>query len=260
MTPILPPGARVRYETDASPPSTGFRSQALAAGGVLFTGGQIGAPYRRGVPMRALAPTFVAQVDAAFEHLLALTRATGAPPERVVELSAFTTVPEGERIVRERARAHLGFEPPLVNHVSVADCAMHGDVELDWAVALAGTDVAAATMALRPFMHTPTPTPLVSGPFLIMNGVTGSGVDMATQSETLLDTLLAAIAPFGATLHDLTKFTVYIRAFDIYPAFNEVTIRRFAHVIPPTRSVVVAPAITGDALIRIDALATLPEG
>ena len=33
----------------------------------------------------------------------------------------------------------------------------------------------------------------------------------------------------------------YIREFDIYPKFNEVTKRRFSSFIPPTRSVIVAP-------------------
>lgn len=252
------PGARVRFETDAAPPSTGFRSQALAAGGVLFTGGQIGAPYRRGAELRALAPTFEGQVDAALEHLGAIAWAAGVPLGRVVELSAFTTVPEGERVVRERARAFLGFEPPLLNHVTVADCAMHGDVELDWAAALPGGDAERATEALRPFMHGPAGEVIASGPFLVLNGVAAPGADMADQSEALVDAVLAALAPHGAGLQDVTKLTVYIQAFDIYPAFNEVTIRRFASVIPPTRSVVVAPDVTGDALVRVDVLATAP--
>lgn len=252
------PGARVRYETDAAPPSTGFRSQALAAGGVLFTGGQIGAPYRRGAGLRALAPTFEGQLDAALQHLAAVTWAAGASLERVVELSAFTTVADGERIVRERAAAFLGFEPALLNHVSVEDCAMHGDVELDWAVALPGTDPGAAADALRPFMHGHEGQVIASGPFLVLNGVSAPGSDMAAQSEALIDAVLERLAPHGASLQDVTKLTVYIKAFDIYPAFNEVTTRRFAAIIPPTRSVIVAPAVTGDALVRVDVLATAP--
>ncbi len=252
------PGARVRFETDAAPPSTGYRSQALAAGGVLFTGGQIGAPYQRGAELRALAPTFEGQVDAALEHLAAVTWAAGAPLERVIELSAFTTVPEGERVVRERTKAFLGFEPALLNHVAVADCAMHGDVELDWAVALPGSDTAAATDALRPFMHGPPGEVIASGPFLVLNGAAASGADMEAQSEALVDGVLSALAPHGAGLQDVTKLTVYIQAFDIYPAFNDVTIRRFASIIPPTRSVIVAPEVTGDALVRVDVLATAP--
>jgi enamine deaminase RidA (YjgF/YER057c/UK114 family) len=252
------PGARVRFETDAAPPSTGFRSQALAAGGVLFTGGQIGAPYRRGTELRALAPTFEGQVDAALEHLAAVTWAAGAPLERVVELSAFTTVPDGERVVRERSRAFLGFDPPLLNHVAVDDCAMHGDVELDWAVALPGTDPVAATDALRQFMHAPAGEVIASGPFLVLNGARATGADMAEQSAALIDRVLARLEPPGATLQDVTKLTVYIQAFDIYPAFNAVTLRRFAAIIPPTRSVVVAPHLTGDALVSVDVLATAP--
>lgn len=250
---------RRRHETDDAPPSTGFRLQALATAGFLFTGGQIGAPYRRGEPVRALADTFEGQVDAAFEHLAAVTRAAGARVDHVVELSAFTTVPAGEEVVRRRARAHLGFDVPLYNHVSVADCAMHGDVELDWAVRLAdGPDADTAVALLRPFMHGPADGVLRSGPFLVRNGAVGAGATMTAQSEALLDGLEAELAAFGAGLADLAKLTVYIQAFDVYPDFNEVTKRRFADFVPPTRSVVVAPAITGSSLVRIDALATAP--
>lgn len=248
---------RRRHETDDAPPSTGFRSQALATSGFLFTGGQIGAPYRRGEPIRALADTFDGQVDAALAHLVAVTRAAGAPLDRVVELSAFTTVPEGEAVVRAKARAALGYDVPLLTHVAVADCAMHGDVELDWAVSLdEAADPAAAAAVLRPFMHGPAAGVARSGPFLVRNGAVGAGATMEAQSEALLDALDAELAAHGAGLADLAKLTVYIRAFDEYPAFNDVTMRRFADFVPPTRSVVVAPAITGASLVRIDALAT----
>jgi enamine deaminase RidA (YjgF/YER057c/UK114 family) len=249
---------RRRFETDEAPPSTGFRSQALSVGGYLFTGGQIGAPYRKGEPMRELAPTFEGQVDAALGHLVTITREAGASLERVVELSAFTQRADGERVVRERARSVLGYDPPLVNHVRVLDCAMHGDVELDWAVHLGTGDVAAAAEPLRPFMHGRAGDVVRTGPFLVLNGVTGAGPDMAAQTEALIDRALALLAPYGAGLQDLTKLTVYIRAFDIYPDFNAVTTRRFADIVPPTRSVIVAPDITGDALVRVDVLATAP--
>lgn len=249
---------RRRHETDDAPPSTGFRSQALATGGFLFTGGQIGAPYRPGEPIRALASTFEGQVDAALGHLLAVTRAAGARADRVVELSAFTTVPNGEAVVRERFHALLGYDVPLLNHVAVADCAMHGDVELDWAVLLDdGADPLTAAATLKPFMHGATDRVERSGPFLVRNGATGAGPGMTEQSEALLDGLAADLAPFGSSLADLAKLTVYIQAFDAYPDFNDVTKRRFADFVPPTRSVVVAPSITGAALVRVDALATM---
>jgi enamine deaminase RidA (YjgF/YER057c/UK114 family) len=251
---------RRRHETEDAPPSTGFRSQALATCGFLFTGGQIGAPYRKGEPVRALADTFERQVDAALAHLAAVTRAAGARLDRVVELSAFTTVPAGEGVVRARARAVLGFDVPLFNHVSVADCAMHGGVELDWAVALDSGDRAEAAAVLAPFMHGPANGVERSGPFLVRNGAVGAGADMTAQSEALLDGLEAELGAFGAGLADLAKLTVYIQSFDVYPEFNEVTKRRFADFVPPTRSVVVAPAITGASLVRIDALATAPVG
>jgi enamine deaminase RidA (YjgF/YER057c/UK114 family) len=250
---------RQRFETDEAPPSTGFRSQALGTAGFLFTGGQIGAPYTKGEAVRELAPTFEGQVDAALTHLAAITREAGARLHRVVELSAFTTVPGGERIVRDRVAAVLGYEPLLVNHVTVDDCAMHGDVELDWAVltddALSLEEGAAL---LRPYMHGPAGEVLRSGPFLVLNGASAAGEGMRAQSEALLDLIEERLRPHGAGLADLAKLTVFISAFDIYPEFNEVTTRRFADITPPTRSVIVAPEVTGDALLRIDVLATAP--
>jgi 2-iminobutanoate/2-iminopropanoate deaminase len=249
-----------RIETTDAPPSTGFRSQALAAGGFLFTGGQIGAPYEPGGEVRALAPTFEGQVDTCFRHLAAVTRAGGGRLDRVVELSAFTTVPGGGAIVAERAEAFLGYAPALHNPVSVDDCAMHGDVELDWAVLLDdGTPLDAAAAVLAPYMHAAPGAVVRSGPFLVLNGCTGDGGDMADQSASLLDRVAAALAPHGAGIADLVKLSVVIRSFDEYPAFNDVTKQRFADVVPPTRSVVVAPAITGASALRIDVLALAPD-
>lgn len=248
---------RIRHETEDAPPSTGFRSQALATCGYLFTGGQIGAPYQPGEPVRELAPDFEGQVDAALTHLTAVTHAAGANLHDVVELSAFTTVAGGEEVVRRQARNLLGFDVPLYNPVTVMDCAMHGDVELDWVVRLeGGPDPVEAVETLRPFMHGHDDGVVRSGPFLIRNGATGRGADMTEQSESLLDDLAAELAPFGAGLADLAKLTVYIQAFDVYPAFDQVTRRRFVDFVPPTRSVIVAPDVTGPSLLRIDALAT----
>jgi enamine deaminase RidA (YjgF/YER057c/UK114 family) len=48
---------------------------------------------------------------------------------------------------------------------------------------------------------------------------------------------------------------VYIADFDSYPQFNDVTKEVFHDMIPPARSVVVAPALTGAALLRLDLIA-----
>ena len=57
---------------------------------------------------------------------------------------------------------------------------------------------------------------------------------------------------------DLVKLTVYLYEFDPYPQFNEATMQHFADTVPPTRSVLVAPEITGSAKIVIDAVALAP--
>jgi enamine deaminase RidA (YjgF/YER057c/UK114 family) len=244
---------RVRYETDAAPPSTGFRSQALAVAGYLFTGGQIGAPLEGG-NVRAPAATLEAQVALCLGHLSNLTRAANGRLDRVCEVSAFV-VPAGTLpAVRSQVEAYLGYAVPLFNGTYVQDVAMHGLIELDWIVALDDSrSLAEAAEVLRPFGHGEALK--TSGPFIVLNGLTGSGADMREQSESLLEHAARALEQRGRTLKDLLKLTVYLREFDLYPAFNEVTKARFADFIPPTRSVVVAPEVTGDALIRTDALA-----
>ncbi len=59
----------------------------------------------------------------------------------------------------------------------------------------------------------------------------------------------------GGTFENLVKLTVYIKEFDPYPQFNDATRKAFADIIPPTRSVLVAPEITGNAQICVDLIA-----
>lgn len=250
---------RQRIETDKAPPSTGFRSQALAAAGFLFTGGQIGAPLLPGGRVRRPADTLEEQVALCLAHLEQVTLAGGGSLERVCEVSAFVVPGERQDEVRRQVTAFLGFEPPLYQSQPVADVAMHGMLELDWAVLLdPDTPLEAGARTLAPFMHGEAVAR--SGPFLCFNGVSAPGASMAEQSEGVLDRLEELLAAEGAAPHELVKLAVFLADFDAYPEFNEATKRRFARVVPPTRSVLVAPDVTGDALLRVDALALRPEG
>ena len=245
---------RIRIETSQAPPSTGFRSQALIAGGCLFTGGMIGAPLAEDGGVRALAPTLAEQIDLCLAHMEQVTLAGGGTRDQVVEVSAFYVPEGGETVVRERVERFLGRVPPLLNARRVVDVAMHGLLEMDWIANLdAARSPSEAADILRPLGHGAAVQR--SGPFVILNGVTGPGATLSEQSYAALAEAERQLRAVGSALDRLVKLTVYIAAFDIYPQFNDATRQVFAAFTPPTRSVLVAPHITGDALLRMDIVA-----
>jgi len=136
----------------------------------------------------------------------------------------------------------------------VQDVAMHAMLELDWiSVVDPAISQAEAASWLAPLGHAPGRHE--SGPFVILNGVTAEGATLGEQSYAVLrkaDTQLRAV---GSGLEHLVKMTVYIADFDSYPQFNNATRDLFANFTPPTRSVIVAPAITHPGLLSIDFLA-----
>ncbi|MGL4649043.1 MAG: hypothetical protein ACRC1H_06530, partial [Caldilineaceae bacterium] len=102
---------RRRIETDNAPPSTGFRSQALAAAGLLFTGGMGGAPRAADGVVRAPAATLEEQVALCLGYLEQVTLAGGGDRTRVVELSAFPVSHAYVSAVEAQASAWLGYRP-----------------------------------------------------------------------------------------------------------------------------------------------------
>jgi enamine deaminase RidA (YjgF/YER057c/UK114 family) len=245
---------RRRIETDRVPPSTGFRSQGLIAAGLLFSGGQIGAPLLPDGEVRAPAATFEEQVALCLGHLDALSRAAGTAKERVVEVSAFVVPADKQAYVRAQTAAFLGRRVPLFHSVNVSDVALHGLIEMDWVAAMPdGPTVEQAVAWLAPFGRGAAVAK--AGPFVMLNGLVAAGSTMTEQSENLLARAAELLEASGSALQHLVKMTVYIAAYDLYPEFNEVTKVCFASFVPPTRSVVVAPDITGEALLRIDFLA-----
>jgi 2-iminobutanoate/2-iminopropanoate deaminase len=252
-------GGRRRIETDKAPPSTGFRSQAVAAAGLLFTGGMIGSPVVASDAVgaiRAPAPTLEEQVDLCLRHLEQVTLAGGGDKSRVVEVSSFPVSHAYTAAIQKQVEAWLGYAPPLFNQHVVRDVAMHALLELDWIAlldpALAPAEAAAwlAPMGKEPGLHS-------SGPFLFLNGVTAveGGETLGAQSEAVFQRAGELLAAAGSGLEHLVKMTVYIAEFDAYPQFNDVTKRLFAEIVPPTRSVIVAPAMTNPAQLRIDFVA-----
>lgn len=247
---------KVRIETSTAPPSTGFRSQGLVAGGVFFGAGQIGAEMPEPGVLREPIDEMKAAVQITLGHLEQVTKAAGLDRSRVFEISAFPKVSSQKQTVLQETKQFLGFEPELFNYHEVFDVAMHALIEMDW-MAVADADVSLKQAAdwLRPLGSEEAGVAIHSGPFLIWNGLRGVGSDLGEASHALLKDLKARLEAEGSGLTDLVKLTIYLYAFDPYPMFNEATKQYFADIIPPARSVIVSPEITGDAKIVIDVVA-----
>jgi len=247
---------KTRIETDKAPPSHGYRSNAMAAEGFVFTAGHIGAPM--GPPGKPAQPaaTLEEQVDLCLRHMEQLALAGGGRKERFVEVDAFLVPSAFERqdVVRQRITDFLGYTPLLVNIQAIEDVAMHAFLEID-GVALADPQMTLQQAAelLRPFGHG---AGLVrSGPFLFLNGMTAPGANLGEQTHNLLIEADRQLKEAGSAVSNLLKMNVYISQYDIYPQFNEETKRQFATFDPPARSVLIAPKITGDFYLYIDMIA-----
>lgn len=250
---------KVRIETEFAPPSTGFRSQGLVAGGVFFAAGQIGAAMPQPGVLRNPSTDMNESVRITLGHLEQVTRAAGLGRQQVVEVSAFPKVMGQRHTIQQEIVDFLGHQPPLFNYHEVADVAMHALIEMDW-MACADPDLSHHQAAewLRPLGSDRSGEAIESGPFVMWNGLHGHGSDLAEASHSLLADLKARLAARGGGFADLIKLTIYLYAFEPYPLFNEATKQHFAGLIPPTRSVLVAPGFTGEARIVIDALALRP--
>jgi len=250
---------KVRIETPSAPPSTGFRSQGLIAGGVLFVAGQIGAAMPQPAVLSEPSTEMTEAVRITLGHLEQVTLAAGLDRSHVFEVSAFPRETGSKNLIYQETVAFLGSEPELFNYHEVADVAMHALIEMDW-MAVADTSLARQQAAewLRPLGGSTTQQAIHSGPFTMWNGLQGHGADLGEASEALFTDLRSRLEAEGAGFDDLVKLTIYLYAFDPYPMFNEATRRHFADIVPPARSVLVAPEVTGTAKILIDVLALKP--
>ncbi|MBM4428843.1 MAG: RidA family protein [Chloroflexi bacterium] len=251
---------RIRIETDKAPASTGYRSNAMVAAGFVFTGGHIGAPISTPDNRIPPAETLQEQVDLCLRHMEQLIMAGGGTLKRVVEVSSFLvhSAYRHRHQVSQQVTQFLGFAPPLLHWQEIADVALHAMLELDGvSVVDPQMDLARAADILRPFgcgqglVH--------SGPFVMINGLVAPGASLSEQSTNLLARADRLLQEVGSGLDQLVKMTVYLAEFDPYPEFNEATRVAFADFEPPTRSVLVAPAVTGEHLVRVDMIALAGE-
>ncbi len=248
---------RKRIHTDRAPSSIGYRSNAMAAAGFVFTGGHIGAPMVLPGEILVPASSLEEQVDWCLKHTEQLSLAGGAPKERVVELSVHLVPMEQQNVVRRRVHDFLRFEPPLVNVRPVRKIALDAMLELDWiAVADSTISIAEATHILRPFGHGQG---LVhSGPFVIINGLTAPGTMLAEQTMNLFAEADRQLHEAGSALSNVIKLTVYIGGGE-YSDFNDATKELFAHFEPPTRSVL-GKSLPNGTLLQVDLIALRGRG
>ena len=247
---------KIRIESESAPASTGFRSQGMIAGDILFTAGQVGTEMIEPGVMAENTEDMGEAVRITLGHLEQVTLAAGLGRQDVFEVSAFPRVTGQKDLIYQETSKFLGAEPQLFSFHEVGDVAAHSLLEMDW-MAVAGDNLSKEEAAelVKPLGASQRPEIIDNGPFLIMNCLQGNGEDLGAASEALLEGLKTELTARNLSLDSLLKMTVYIYAFDPYPLFNEVTQRYFADITPPARSVLVAPEVTGDAKISIDLIA-----
>ncbi len=170
---------KTRIETVNAPPSTGFRSQGLIAGGILFTGGQIGAEMPEPGVFREPCTEMDQAVRVTLHHLEQVTLAAGLSKADVFEVSAFPKTPGSKDEIFAETVKYLGKEPLLFNFLQVFDTAAHSLIEMDW-LALASPDLDAKTAAqfVHPLGNGPVGHMIESGPFRIWNRLAGFGATL----------------------------------------------------------------------------------
>lgn len=248
---------RIRIHTDKTPPSNGYRSKGLLAGGFLFTAGWIGVPMGPDHKTVAPAATLAEQTHLICSYLDAVTQAAGLTKADVLEVSAFVALPDHEAEVRLLVEEYLGFKPPLFHYRQVQGVARDAMLELDW-IALADPSMhrTEAIKILKPFGH--DQGVVHSGPFVMINGLAAAGETLGDQTFAVMTEADQQLRANGSSLDRLCKLNVFYTTPTYpgdYPQFNEATKRVFADFEPPTRSVVRAPSITGEYKLRIDFLA-----
>jgi 2-iminobutanoate/2-iminopropanoate deaminase len=125
---------RTQVMTNAAPAAIGPYSQAIQAGGLVFTAGQLGLDPTAG----ELADGAAAQADRALRNLSAILDAAGTSLERVVKTTIFLADMADFAAVNEVYASH--FSPPYPARSTVAVKTLPKDalVEIE-AVALVET-------------------------------------------------------------------------------------------------------------------------
>ena len=124
---------RTQIQTNAAPAAIGPYSQAIRAGGLVFTAGQIGLDPGTG----ELVDGVVAQAERALRNLTAVLDAAGTSFERVVKTTIFLADMGDFAAVNEAYAAHVSSPYPARSTVAVRELPKGALVEID-AIALVG--------------------------------------------------------------------------------------------------------------------------
>lgn len=106
--------ARAAVQTDAAPAAIGPYSQAIRAGGFVFTAGQVGAEPSTGSLLEGVS----AQADQALRNLAAVLDAAGTGFDRVVKTTVMLVDMADFAAVNEAYARHLS--PPFPARTTVA--------------------------------------------------------------------------------------------------------------------------------------------
>ncbi|MGB7761325.1 MAG: RidA family protein [Bryobacteraceae bacterium] len=83
------------------------------------------------------------------------------------------------------------------------------------------------------------------------------GVDAAAQADRVLKNLQAVLQAAGTDLEHVVKTTIFLKNISDFATVNEVYGRYFKNS-PPARSTVQVANLPREALVEIEAIATLP--
>lgn len=122
---------RTQVMTNAAPAAIGPYSQAIQAGGLVFTAGQLGLDPTGG----ELAAGAAAQADRALRNLSAILDAAGTSLERVVKTTIFLADMADFAAVNEVYASHFSTPYPARSTVAVKTLPKDALVEIE-AVAL----------------------------------------------------------------------------------------------------------------------------
>jgi 2-iminobutanoate/2-iminopropanoate deaminase len=128
---------RAAVQTDAAPSAIGPYSQAMRAGGFVFTAGQVGAEPSSGTLLEGIA----AQADQALRNLGAVLEAAGTGFERVVKTTIFLVDMADFAAVNEAYARHLAPPYPARSTVTVRALPKGALVEIEM-VAMAAQEPA----------------------------------------------------------------------------------------------------------------------
>ena len=120
--------ARVPVQTDAAPGASGAYSQAIAADGLIFAAGQLGADPATGALVEGGA---AAQADQALRNLAAVLDAAGTGFDRVVKTTIFLVDMGDFNEVNEVYTRHLSAPYPARSTIAVQALPRGGLVEIE---------------------------------------------------------------------------------------------------------------------------------